>query len=119
MAQVRAATTRNTSDSESADTQEAEFSKALKIMESGDFAAAATAFKAVAVSRPSEKRYRAHMHYAQGRMLQGAGKNDEARAEYKRCLGLDATFTLAHEAMTSLPRESKKKSSFMSKLFGK
>tara|TARA_R110002096_G_scaffold44526_5_gene120082 strand:- start:13068 stop:13934 length:867 start_codon:yes stop_codon:yes gene_type:complete len=119
IAQVRAATDRNNSDSGSADLQEAEFEKALKIMQSGNFAAAATAFKAVAVSRPSEKRYRLHMHYAQGRMLQSTGKVDEARSEYKRCLGLDASFVLAHESMASLPKEGKKKGSFMSKLFGK
>ncbi len=118
-AQVRAATTRNNSDSGSADIQEAEFVEALKTMATGDFSAAASAFKSVAVSRPSEKRYRLHMHYAQGRVHQSEGRVDEARAEYKRCLGLDATFGLAHDAMTSLPKEGKKKSSFMSKLFGK
>lgn len=119
IAQVRAVTDRKISDSASADLQEAEFEKALQIMQSGNFAAAATAFKAVAVSRPSEKRYRLHMHYAQGRVLQSTGKIDEARTEYKRCLGLDASFVLAHESMASLPKEGKKKGSFMSKLFGK
>ncbi len=119
IAQVRAATDRKISDSGSADLQEAEFEKAMKIMQSGNFAAAASAFKAVAVSRPSEKRYRLHMHYAQGRLLQSSGKLDEARAEYKRCLGLDASFVLAHESMASLPKEGKKKGSLMSKLFGK
>lgn len=119
IAQVRAATDRNSSDSGSADLQEAEFEKALAILRTGDFAMAALAFKAVAVSRPSEKRYRLHMHYAQGRMHQSSGKVDEARAEYKRCLGLDASFVLAHESMASLPKEGKKKGSLMSKLFGK
>lgn len=119
MAQVRAATDRSSSDSNTPDVQEAEFQKALQVMQGGDFAAAANQFKAVAVKRPSEKKYRLHMHYAQGRTLQHAGKVEESRAEYKRCLGLDATFVLAHEAMASLPKEGKKKGSFMSKLFGK
>ncbi|MCP4448795.1 MAG: hypothetical protein GY811_26195 [Myxococcales bacterium] len=118
-AQIRAATARNSSDSRSADTQEAQFESALDIMRSGDYPSAATAFKTVAVSRPSEKRYRLHMHYAQGRVLQDTGKFEEARAEYKRCLGLDASFVLARESLASLPKEGKKKSGLISKLFGK
>jgi len=119
IAQVHAATDRGASDSQSPDQQKIEFEKALKIMNDGNFEAAAAAFKAVAVARPSEKLYRLHMHYAQGRVFQGAGQIDIARAEYKRCLGLDASFVRAHEAMSSLPKEGKKKSGFISKLFGK
>lgn len=112
-------TARSSSESQSDLSEEANFATGLRQMEAGEFDAAANAFKAAAVSRPSERRYRLHMHYAQGRVLQADGKVEEARAEYKRCLGLDASFVAAHEAMLSLPKQSKKKSSLMSKLFGK
>ena len=118
-AQVRAVTARSSSESQTDLSEEANFATALRQMEANEFEAAAKAFKAAAVSRPSEKRYRLHMHYAQGRVLQADGKAEEARAEYKRCLGLDASFVAAHEAMLSLPKQGKKKSSLMSKLFGK
>ncbi len=118
-AQVRSVTDRSFSESQSDLKEEANFASALERMEEGDFEGAAKGFKAAAVSRPSEKRYRLHMHYAQGRVLQADGKMDESRAEYKRCLGLDASFVAAHEAMLSLPKHGKKKKSLMSKLFGK
>ena len=96
------------------------FASGRELLQQRDFEAAAAAFKTLAVGRPADKRYRMHMHYAQGRARQSEGQIEEARAEYKRALGLDANFSAAHEAMSSLPDENKKKKSgIISKLFGK
>lgn len=120
-AQIRAATAEPPSEEGSAKDEEANrFVTAQALLQAGEYARAAEAFKSLAVGRPSDKSYRMHMHHAQGRVHQNAGNLDDARAEYKRALGLDANFTAAHEAMSSLPRENKKKKSgIISKLFGK
>jgi tetratricopeptide (TPR) repeat protein len=104
-AQVRAAADPKTAQSDSARRAEEEqrFQRALNQMRITDFVTAATTFKELAVGRPSEKRFRMHMHYAQGRVQQAMGQHEEARAEYKRALGLDADFAEAHQAMETLP----------------
>lgn len=120
-AQVRAAThAASNAASEAAQREEEEkrFERAQNLMRRNDFVAAATAFKELAVGRPAEKRYRMHMHYAQGRVQQTMGQVDEARAEYKRALSLDPNFAAAHQAMSSLPGEGKKKN-ILGKFFGK
>lgn len=120
-AQIRAATEVAASKEKEAARREEEeirFERVVNLMKRSDFVAAATAFKELAVGRPAEKRYRMHMHYAQGRVQQAIGQPDLARAEYKRALGLDADFAAAHQAMSSLPNENKKKS-ILTKFFGK
>jgi tetratricopeptide (TPR) repeat protein len=104
-AQVRAATDPKTeqSDAQKRADEDRRFERAINQMRITDFVTAATTFKELAVGRPSEKRFRMHMHYAQGRVQQAMGQHEEARAEYKRALGLDANFTEAHQAMETLP----------------
>jgi tetratricopeptide (TPR) repeat protein len=119
-AQVRAATNAAANVAGEAARQaedEKKFERAQNLMRRNDFVAAATAFKELAVGRPADKRYRMHMHYAQGRVQQAMGQVDEARAEYKRALSLDPNFAAAHQAMSSLPGENKKKN-ILGKFFG-
>lgn len=120
-AQIRAATLEAPrEDVSTKDEEEERFTAGFARLQELDFEGAASTFKALAIGRPSDKRYRMHMHYAQGRARQSEGQIAEARAEYKRALGLDANFSAAHEAMSSLPDENKKKKSgIISKLFGK
>lgn len=111
-AQVRAATDPKNvpSDAQRRAEEEQRFQRALNQMRITDFVTAATTFKELAVGRPSEKRFRMHMHYAQGRVQQAMGQHEEARAEYKRALGLDADFAEAHQAMETLPGDKSAKS---------
>lgn len=88
---------------------EARFQLGLAQLQGGKLGEAAATFKALAVAVPSEKRYRLYMHYAWGRQAEAGGSDDEARAEYKRALGLDASFAPALEAMSSLRSAGKKK----------
>lgn len=120
-AQVRAATDQKNakSDSEKGAREEQSFERALNQMRIADFTAAAATFKELAIGRPAEKRYRLHMHYAQGRVQQALGQHDEARAEYKRALGLDADFLEAHKAMETLPSGESTAKSLLKKFFKK
>ncbi len=104
-AQVRAATDSKTaqSDAQQKADEARRYERALNQMRITDFVTAAATFKELAVGRPSEKRFRMHMHYAQGRVQQSMDQFEEARAEYKRALGIDADFAEAHQAMESLP----------------
>ncbi len=119
-AQVRAATDPQGQESDAVRRKEEEvrFERAVNQMRITDFLSAASTFKELAVGRPSEKRYRMHMHYAQGRLQQSNGQLEEARAEYKRALGLDANFAEAHQAMETLPGGNTPKS-LLKKFFKK
>ena len=86
----------------------------------GEKTAAAAAFKALAVAKPSETRFRLYMHFARAQVREEEGAHAEARAEYKRALGLDAEFAPAERALARLAGEDSKKSSgLFSRLFGK
>ena len=74
------------------------------------------AFHRLAVAAPTEKRYRAHMHYARGREAQEAGRPDEARSELQRALALDPELFAARRALDDLPPEPDK-GGLLSKLF--
>jgi tetratricopeptide (TPR) repeat protein len=99
--------------------EELRFDVAREAMGRAEYDKAAAEFKALAVGRPAEKRYRLHMHYAQGLAYRDEGALDDARAEFKRALGLDANFQPALSAMSELGAGGKKKSGLFSKLFGK
>ncbi len=119
-AQIRAQTAPLQSSSDSLTQENTEFNVALLIMKSDKFSEAAVLFKKLAVARPSEKRFRMHMHYCQGRYYQQSNQEEQARSEFKRALGLDAGFVLAQRALSALPSESgAKKKGLFSRIFGK
>ncbi len=120
-AQVRAATDPKhvESDASKRADEEERFVRAVNQLRITDFISAASTFKELAIGRPSEKRFRMHMHYAQGKLRQSKGDIEEARAEYKRALGLDANFAEAHQAMESLPGGNKDKAKKLLKKFFK
>lgn len=118
-AQIRAATAEPITSEENRVSEQVQFDTAMELLGKSRFKEAADSFKSLAVGRPSEKRYRTHMHYAQGRLHQQASSLDEARAEFKRALGLDTDFKLAQDAISGLPSEAKKRTGLFSKLFGK
>lgn len=114
-AQIRAATV---SENEIPGEEE-RFEQALQLLKEGKLEDASATFRQLAVARTQEKRFRMYMHYAQGRLHQREGRHDEARAEYKRALGLDASFAPALQSMSSLPDDARRKSGLFSKLFRK
>jgi len=119
-AQIRTATQPQIEAPTDVEVEEARFQAALEKLDSGKFSDASVAFKKLAVARPSDKRFRMHMHYCQGKYHQSAGRHGEARSEYQRALGIDTSFTLAHKAMATLPQDpEKKKAGLLSRFFRK
>ncbi len=119
-AQIRTATQPQIEAPTDVEVEEARFQAALEKLDSGNFSDASVAFKKLAVARPSDKRFRMHMHYCQGKYHQAAGRHGEARSEYQRALGIDTSFTLAHKAMATLPQDpEKKKAGLLSRFFRK
>lgn len=114
-AQIRAATPSEVEPSG----EEERFERARSLLQEGDLNAASTAFRELAIARTQEKRFRLYMHYTQGRIHQREGRHDEARSEYKRALGLDASFAPALQSMSSLPDDSRRRAGLFSKLFRK
>lgn len=119
-AQIRTNTQPQIEGPSDAQLQESQFTAAIAQLDLGKFSEAAVSFKKLAVARPTDKRYRMHMHYCQGKYHQAAGRHSEARSEYQRALGIDASFSLAHKAMATLPQDpDKKKTGLLSRLFRK
>ena len=72
----------------------------------------------LAVSHPTERRYRAYRDYARGRLAQDAGRLDEARVEWERALRLDPDLAAAKAALDQLPEQPRPPSGgLLSKLF--
>ena len=69
-AQIRTATQPQIEAPTDVEVEEARFQAALEKLDSGNFSDASVAFKKLAVGRPSEKRFRMHMHYCQGKYHQ-------------------------------------------------
>jgi tetratricopeptide (TPR) repeat protein len=114
-AQIRAA--QPPPDDASAD--EERFEEAQRLLQCGELEEASAIFRDLAVARTQDKRFRLYMHYSQGRIHQRDGNHDEARSEYKRALGLDASFEHALQSMASLPDGARRKGGIFSKIFGK
>jgi hypothetical protein len=82
--------------------REAEFAAAIDLLRRKLFAEARAVFHKLAAAVPSDKRFRAHMHYARGCEADVAGKPDEARAEWQRAVALDPEFVRARSALADL-----------------
>jgi tetratricopeptide (TPR) repeat protein len=115
-AQIRAA---QPAAEDSRGDHEQRFDEAVRLLQGGELERASEIFRELATARTQEKRFRLYMHYSQGRIQQRDGNHDEARAEYKRALGLDASFAPALQSMSSLPETGRRKAGLFSKLFGK
>jgi hypothetical protein len=75
-------------------------------------------FAQLAITVPTEKRYRAHRHYARGRIAQDLGRHDDARSEWQRALGLEPALTPARLALEQLPEpEPPKPAGLFGKIF--
>jgi hypothetical protein len=98
---------------------EAAWEKALGLLRRRLWGEARAAFHQLAVARPTEKKFRAHMHYARGREHQDDGRHDEARAEWERALNLMPELNAARAAIDQLPEPPKPPGGLLSKLFRK
>lgn len=96
------------------------FQRALELCQRHLWAEAREALQALAVEEPQNKQYRAHMHYAWGKEHLALGRTDDAKAEYRRALGVDPEFTRAKHALDAVPEDEKpKQRGFFSRLFRK
>jgi tetratricopeptide (TPR) repeat protein len=78
------------------DTEQRErFQLALADLSRGQLSTARNALRALVADTPSDRRYRAYLHYVTGRMHEVAGRVGEALAEYDRALGFDPALELA------------------------
>jgi tetratricopeptide (TPR) repeat protein len=99
--------------------REKQFKSATAMVRQGKVAAAKDIFRQLAIESPTTKKYRVYMHYAWGRELQEARREEEARAEYNRALSLDPDFAPALQAIATLRVDKPATGKFLSKLFGK
>lgn len=78
------------------DTEQKErFQSALADLDSGRLPSARSALRQLVAESPSDRRFRAYLHYVTGRMHESAGRVTEAVVEYDRALGFDADMELA------------------------
>lgn len=99
-------------------TEEQRFAAALDLLRRRLWKDADKLFGELAVSVPTDRRYRAYRHYARGRMAQDEGRLDEARGEWERALRLEPELTAAKAAIDSLPEPPKPTGGgLLSKLF--
>jgi tetratricopeptide (TPR) repeat protein len=98
-------------------TEEQRFAAALELLRRRLWKDAEKALAELAISHPSEKRYRAYRHYARGRIAQDDGRLDAARDEWERALRLDPELAAARAAVDSLPEPPKPSGGLLSKLF--
>jgi tetratricopeptide (TPR) repeat protein len=98
-------------------TEEQRFALALDLLRRRLWRDAEKALGELAVSVPSEKKYRAYRHYAKGRLAQDDGRLDEARGEWERALRLEPDLAAARAAIESLPEPPKPSGGLLSKLF--
>jgi len=94
------------------------FRGGLKLLKAGRPAEAREIFRNLAVNKSSEKKYRVYMHFAWAREHHGAGRLDEAAAEYRRVLKLDPRLKDAIKALDEIAeRTSGKQSGVFGRLF--
>ncbi len=88
------------------DTEQKErFQGALVDLSHGRLPSARTALRTLVAESPSDRRFRAHLHYVTGRMHESAGRLAEAVAEYDSALRFDADLELARESRDLLTRK--------------
>lgn len=75
--------------------QKERFQTAMDDLGNGRLTDARTALRALVAETPSDRRYRAYLHYANGRLHETAGRAAEALAEYDRALGFDPDLEIA------------------------
>jgi hypothetical protein len=89
------------------DTEQKErFQGALADLERGRLPSARSTLRTLVAECPSDRRYRAHLHYVTGRMHESAGRVAEAVVEFDRALGFDPDLELARasrELLTNKP----------------
>jgi len=96
----------------------AQFERGLELLRRRLWTEAEKVFAQLAITVPSDKRYRAHRHYARGRIAQDLGRHDDARSEWERALSLEPSLLAAKVAMDQLPEpEPPKPNGLLSKLF--
>ncbi len=98
--------------------EEHRFAAALDLLRRRLWRDAEKALGELAVTVPTERKYRAFRHYARGRMAQDEGRLDEARGEWERALRLDPEHAPSRAAIEQLPEPPKPPSGgLLSKLF--
>lgn len=90
------------------DKRNEQFKSGQMMLRQGKFSAAKEVFRQLAIESPSTKKFRVYMHYAWGRELQAARRDDDARAEYNRALNLEPDFEPALKSVASLAAETPK-----------
>jgi tetratricopeptide (TPR) repeat protein len=71
------------------------FQTALTDLGRGQLESARNALRTLAAESPSDRRFRAYLHYVTGRMHEAAGRAADALAEYDRALGFDPDLEVA------------------------
>jgi tetratricopeptide (TPR) repeat protein len=98
--------------------EEAAFAQGLDLLRRRLWNDAEKVFAQLAITVPSEKRYRAHRHYARGRIAQDLGRHDDARSEWERAVGLEPSLNVAKAALEQLPEpEPTKPQGLFGKIF--
>jgi hypothetical protein len=75
---------------------------ALIDLRKGRLPSARAALRALVAESPSERQYRAYLHYVTGRMHESAGRSNEAVVEYDRALGFDPELEMARRSREHL-----------------
>jgi tetratricopeptide (TPR) repeat protein len=98
--------------------EDATFEQGLELLRRRLWVDAERIFAQLAITVPTEKRYRAHRHYARGRIAQDLGRHDDARSEWQRAIGLEPAFMAARSALEQLPEpEPTKPQGLFGKIF--
>jgi hypothetical protein len=98
--------------------EEVAFAQGLDLLRRRLWNDAEKVFAQLAITVPSEKRYRAHRHYARGRIAQDLGRHDDARSEWERAVGLEPSLNVAKTALEQLPEpEPTKPQGLFGKIF--
>jgi hypothetical protein len=98
--------------------EEETFEQGLDLLRRRLWGDAEKIFAQLAITVPTDKRYRAHRHYARGRIAQDLGRHDDARSEWQRAIGLEPAFMAARSALDQLPEpEPTKPQGLFGKIF--
>ena len=93
------------------------FREGVKLIKTGRPAEARELFRNLAINKPGEKKFRVYMHYAWGREHQGAGRFEDAAAEFRRALKLDPHFDDAIGALDEVSDAAEKQTGVFGRLF--
>jgi hypothetical protein len=98
--------------------EEAAFAQGVDLLRRRLWNDAEKVFAQLAITVPSDKRYRAHRHYARGRIAQDLGRHEDARSEWERAIGLEPSLNVAKAALEQLPEpEPTKPQGLFGKIF--